>query len=126
MELLLELLIELVFEIGGEVVLDLGVAGFKTARGRQNHHPVVAALGYFVLGGLVGGASLLVWSGRVLRPGPVPGLSLVVGPLLSGAAMHLWGQFRRAQGHSPSNLATFLGGAAFALGCALARFFGMR
>ena len=126
MELLLELFIEIVFEVGGELLLELGWSGVKETLGRKNHHPALAALGYLVLGGLLGAASLLVWPERVVRPGPVPGLSLLIGPLVSGVAMHFWGGFRRAQGRSTTNLATFAGGAAFALGCALARLLGMR
>jgi len=126
MDFLLELLFELVFEIGGEFLIELGFGGVKEAFGRKNHHPVVATLGYLVLGGMLGGLSLLVWPERVVRQGPVPGLSLIIGPVVSGLAMHLLGEFRRAQGHSPTNLATFPGGAAFAFGCALARFVGVR
>jgi len=122
MDLLLELLLELTFEIGGEFLIELGFSGVKETLGRKNHHPVLATLGYLVLGGLLGGVSLLVWPERVVSQGPVRGMSLVVGPVVSGMAMHFWGQLRRAQGYSPTNLATFPGGAAFALGCALVRF----
>jgi hypothetical protein len=129
MELLLELLIGLCCEVGGEVLLqvafELGLSGVKEATGRQNRDPVLATIGYLVLGAAVGGLTLLVAPERLVPlPAipPRPGLSLVLAPLGVGAAMHAWGSFRRRRGHSPTNLATFWGGAAFAFAAALVRF----
>lgn len=120
--LLLEVLFELLLQIVVEILIELGFASVKEALGRKNQNPVLATIGYALLGGALGGISLLMWPARFIRQTIVPGTSLVIGPLLSGAAMHWWGDFRRTQGHSPTNLATFYGGAAFALGVALVRF----
>ncbi len=125
MEILGEILLfflQLLLEVFGEALLELGLTGLKEALGRQNRHPYLAAVGYFTLGAAVGALSLWFWPQRLLRSGPVPGLSLLLSPLAGGAAMEAWGRFRRQRGHDTTNLATFVGGAAFALGCAIVRF----
>ena len=121
-ELLLLLLLDLpqlLAQLVIEILWDLGSASYRKPVERSRPSAIVAAFGYFLLGAAVGGLSLLVWAGRVFRPGPVPGLSLVLSPLCVGAAMHAWGAYRRAGGTS---LATFPCGAAFAFGTALVRF----
>ncbi len=123
---LLEVVLWFVSELGGELfvelLVELGLSSVKEATGRENRDPVLATLGYLLLGALLGGATLLVAPDRLLPVVARPGLSLFLAPLLAGVAMHFWGEFRRGRGHSPTNLATFWGGAAFAFAAALARF----
>jgi hypothetical protein len=124
-EILAELLLflfQLVIEVVGEAVLELGLAGIKEALGRENRSPVLAAVGYLTLGAIVGAASILLLPQRLVAAGPIPGMSLLLAPAVAGAAMEAWGRFRRRRAHVTTNLATFLGGAAFALGVALVRF----
>ena len=105
-----------------EVVAEVGFSSLKAALDRPSRNPLLAALGYLILGALVGGATLALWPARLVPPGPVPGLSLVLGPLAVGGLMQSWGRYRLSRGHVTTNLATFLGGAAFAFGTALVRF----
>ena len=121
MQFLFEILIQLVAEIFGEILLELGMAAFKDAFGRENRSPVLAAFGYLVLGAVAGGVSLWLYPERFLRPAIVPGLSVLVAPLAGGAVMHAWGEFRGARGHATTNLATFWGGAALLFSYSLAR-----
>ena len=51
----------------------------------------------------------------------LPGVSLLLAPLATGAAMHFLGKLQRRLGRSPGSLATFRGGALFALSMALIR-----
>jgi hypothetical protein len=120
--LLLQLLLELLGEVILEVLAEFGLAAIKAALERPNRSLLLSVPGLFVLGAGLGGLSLLVWPARFWKPGPVPGLSLIVGPLGAGAAMQAWGTYRRARGHVTTNLATFAGGAAFAFGTTLVRF----
>jgi hypothetical protein len=113
-----DLLIQLVLEILWEVV----AAAYKATFGRPDRSIVGASIGYFVVGASLGGLSLLVWPSRLLRPGPVPGLSLILSPVCVGLTMQAWGRYRRARGRVTTTLATFPAGAAFALGTALVRF----
>jgi hypothetical protein len=124
MDFLLELvvlLVEFVFELFIELVFgELGdLFGWLEP---STQSKLLAALAYFVVGAAVGLLSAVAWPDRLLPAPRTPGFSLVAGPLLSGYAMHTWGVFRREGGHSTSSLATFWGGAAFALGAALGRF----
>ena len=121
MEILVELVVQLVLEVFGEILLEFGLEAFKGAFGRQNRSPRVATLGYLCLGAAIGVLSLWLLPERMLRPGPIPGLSVVIVPLIGGVVMHLWGSFRRSRGHSTTNLATFYGGAALLLSYCLVR-----
>jgi len=127
MELLLELVLELLFEGFAEIALEAGLAAAQENLGRHNRNPVLATIGYFVFGLALGGLSLLVLRAGFLAGGAAPsGVSLLVSPLVMGLVMHIWGGLRRAYGHRTTNLATFHGGAAFALGVALVRFLAAR
>ena len=125
MEILAEIFVfvlRLLLEVFSETILELCLSGLKEALGRENRDPALAALGYLVLGAALGGASLYLWPERLLWRAPRPGLSLLLGPLVGAAAMDAWGRFRRSRGHGTTNLATLLGGGAFALGYAVVRF----
>lgn len=126
LEILFEILLEFVIEVLGqalmEILAELGLASLKAAFERPNRSPVLAALGYALLGGILGGLSLLVRRERLFQPGPVPGLSLFASPLCVGLIMGVWGRYRRQRGHTTTNLATFSGGAAFAFGTTAVRF----
>ena len=112
---------DLLWQVVLEVLAEFGfLAAFKVAFDRPSRSLPVAVLGLFLLGAAVGGLSLLAWPGRLVKPGPIPGLSLAI--VSSAAAMQAWGTYRRAKGHVTTHLATFPGGAAFAFGTALVRF----
>jgi hypothetical protein len=121
----MEFLFELLFEVFGEILLEALMAGFKESRGRQNHGPVAATFGYLLLGAAIGGLSLWVMPRRLMSVGGVRGASIVLSPLFGGLALDLWGRYRRAQGHEPTRLATFYGGAAFLFAYAVVRFLGV-
>jgi len=89
---------------------------------RPPANPFLAALGYALIGSLVGFGSALVIPYRLLPPGGVRGASLLLSPLVTGLLMRAYGAFRRRRDLPATNLATFWGGATFAFFMALARF----
>jgi hypothetical protein len=114
-------LVQIALEIAGDLILDVGAAVFESLEPSARN----ALAGAFLC--LVAGAALGLLSGILLPhrllPSPrTEGISLVVSPLFSGFAMYAWGSFRRDRGHATSVLASFHGGAAFALGAAIGRF----
>lgn len=89
---------------------------------RDRAHPVLAAIGLVILGGLAGAVTCLIFPTRLFWVGRIPGASLILSPVFTGAAMEYYGRRRRARGGSPSYMATFWGGGLFAFGMALFRF----
>jgi hypothetical protein len=83
---------------------------------------VFAGLGALLLGAVAGAITRVVWPGRIVAPGPLPSLSLLLSPVITGLAMDRYGEWRETRGGSRSFLATFWGGALFAFGMALVRF----
>lgn len=127
MGLILEIVLQFVFEFFvyfvGEVLVEVGLRGLaETFRGRGTRNPLLALIGYAAGGAALGGLSLLVFPQRLVQSAFVPGLSLVVTPLLTGAAMSGVGWLRRRQGKRVLRIDRFVYGAVFAFGMALVRF----
>jgi len=114
-ELLLQVLVEIPLELGLSPV-------FEPLRERNRANPLYAFAGLLLLGALAGLLSSLVWPTRILRPFPVQGVSVLVSPILAGAVMEHYGQWREERGKPRSTMATFWGGALFAFSMALVRF----
>ena len=122
-ESIIELVIELVFYGGGELLVE-GVARLLGAsfgrRGRN--HPVAAGAGLLVLGATLGLASWWVWPYRLVASGPYPGISLLISPVVNGLLTHALGTWRENHDRPQTYLSTFWGGALFAFGMAGVRF----
>jgi hypothetical protein len=122
-ELLLQLLVEAFLQLLAEVPFELGFEALahSVRRGRFAN-PVLAGIGLVIIGAIAGSATCWLFPDPLLRPSPrLPGLSLVLAPLATGAAMHALGSWRRRQGGDPTLLATFWGGALFAFAMGAAR-----
>ena len=122
-----EFLVQIVFEVVGQVLLELltslGWESLKDGvRSRREAHPVLAVIGQFLLGVLGGIVSLLIVSRRVWGPSPLPGVSLVLSPISTGAVMHGLGRIWPASYGDKPGLLSFWPGATFAFGMALTRF----
>ena len=125
MDFLIELLVSLLWEFFGqllaELTFELGLASTRHAVGKTAPNPFLASAGCLILGALAGGIMLAAVPHRILPTPPVPGLSLLIAPLLNGLAMKSFGDWRRARGRPTTFLATFAGGAWFALAMAAVR-----
>ena len=114
---------EIFLQLAGELLIEGGFqAAGESVRNRSRAHPVVAAIGLVLMGAVAGVLTSLAWPTRILQPGPVRGLSLVVSPIVNGIVMDRYGQWRENRSGSRSYLATFWGGALFAFSMALVRF----
>ena len=127
---MVELIIEFVFEIFVELLIEICAQfafeiGFETLshslRKGKKPNPILAYTGIAILGFLIGIATSLIFSERIVTQAPVKGLSLILSPILLGTLMHVFGNWRRQKGHKTSRLATFWGGALFAFSFALVR-----
>jgi len=120
-QLLGEVLFQLVVEIACECGFELTRAAIRPTNGRALS-VVGASAGQLFIGAAAGLVTVLVLPHRVLPPVAMPGISLILSPIGTGALMGLLGRWARQRGNTPSSLATFRGGALFAFACAATRF----
>jgi hypothetical protein len=124
LELLLEIFFEAAFEFAADFLGALILRGiaeiFDTS---EFKNPLLACIGYVFLGGVAGGLSLLFFPHPLVHPSKVPGLSVVISPILAGFGMSLVGSTLRKRNKKVIQIESFGYGFAFALGMALVRFF---
>jgi hypothetical protein len=93
----------------------------NTTRHIGQADPFLALLGCILLGAVLGGLSGLVLPHRIVRAPPLPGLSVLAAPIVTGTLMDLYGRRLRRSGRKPSWLTTFSGGGTFAFVFAIVR-----
>jgi hypothetical protein len=113
---------ELILQLVGEVLIELGLRSVG-APFRRQVSPWLASLGYAVLGAAVGGLSLWVFAQHFTPLGIWRILNLVVTPILVGLGMGLIGAWRRDRGEELIRIDRFFYGYLFALALALVRFY---
>jgi hypothetical protein len=122
-----EIFLEALFELAGEAVLDLALRALgEVFESADRANPVLASLGYAILGFLAGGVSLFVFPHPLIRPSRVHGISLLVSPVVTGLLMSFIGSSLRRRGKKVVQIESFGYGFAFAFGMALIRFFFVR
>jgi len=119
-----ELFLEVLLEFAAEGILDLALRAvgevFKSFR---NAGPVIASVGYTLLGALAGGLSLLIFPHPLVHPSRLHGINLLVSPIVTGLVMSLIGSTLSRRGKKVTQIESFGYGFAFAFGMALIRFF---
>ena len=123
---MLQIVVEVLFQILGELLVEaLGLLGWRSLanaiRPERQAHPLLAAIGQLLLGGLGGWLSLLIVSRRLVAS-PLPGIGLLLSPIGTGAAMHALGRLWPGDWDEKPGLLSFWGGATFAFGMVLVRF----
>jgi len=117
--LITEIIIPLIFELVFEALARSLAEPFMT---REYRNAALAGIGYFLIGLIVGGFSLLVAPQSFVRSETFHGISLVITPLVCGLVMALIGRWRLRQGKTLLRLDTFVYGFIFAFPVALVRF----
>jgi hypothetical protein len=124
LEIFLEVFAEALFEFLAEFIGVLILRGlaevFDTS---EFKNPLMASIGYLFLGGVTGCLSLLLFPHPLFHPSRIPGLSVVLSPVLAGLGMWMVGFTLRKQNKKAMQIESFGYGFAFALGMALMRFF---
>lgn len=120
MEAIVELLLELVLQVIGEVLTEFGVRRVSRA---FDHTPSAwaAAIGYAILGAFVGFISILVVPALLASP-VLRVANLIVTPLVAGATASMIGSWRHRRGQELVRLDRFAYGYLFALSMAIVRF----
>ncbi len=124
---MLEALLELVVEVLGETLFAMAgavlQASFEEAVSDDSRsHRALAAIGHVLMGAAAGAISLLVLKAQVVHHFIVPGTSLIVAPICTGALLEVLGSWWVRRCNVRMVLFTFWGGFSFALGMAVVRF----
>jgi len=126
-EFLFELLLaiaELFLELAGEAILDFALRAIaQVFEDSEISSPVLASVGYGLLGVLTGGLSLLIFPHPLVHPSRIHGISLLVNPVIAGVVMSSIGSMLRKRDKRVVQIESFGYGFAFAFGMALLRFF---
>lgn len=125
-------MIEVFFEIFFELILQLVVeyltsSGLRAPLRKRKGPPApawLAGAGYLVLGGLLGGASLIIFPTHWVSDPGMRLLNLLITPVIAGLLMSALGAWRRRRGKELLRLDQFTHGWLFAFALALVRHFG--
>jgi len=122
---IVELLIEFLIPLAGELVIDLLFhLGWRRQRwAREAEYTILTAIMYFGIGLFVGWISISIFPRSFARSETLPGISLIIAPVLAGLVMAAIGSIRERQGKLVIRLESFSYGFVLALGTALVRFF---
>ena len=122
-ELLLGFIVEVVIPVVGELAFEILLHGFgQPFVSRERRNPVFAGIGYFLIGLILGGLSLLVFPRSFVRSERFHGINLLITPLVAGLVMGTVGRWRVRHGDTLLRLDTFVYGFLFAFAMALVRF----
>ena len=117
---LLQLGGELLVSLFGEVLLELGWRGVFSVFEKEPH-PMLASVGYPILGAAVGALSLWPFPALFVHSHGGRIVNAVVTPVLAGASMAAIGAWRRRRGQRVVLIDRFAYGYLFALAMALVR-----
>ena len=118
-----EVIFEALFEFALEAAFDLIFRAIaEVFEISELTNPLLACVGYVLLGGATGGVSLLLYPHPLFHPSRVHGISLLVSPILTGLAMWQVGSLLRTKNKKVIRIESFWYGFTFAAGMALARF----
>lgn len=127
----MEELLGFVLEIVGEFLLEVIVSLILRALGAvfeepDDVGPLLPALGYMLLGVIVGGFSLWLFPHPMFHPTRYRGISLLISPLATGSIMALLGFTLRRNYVQTTRIESFTCGFAFAFGLMIVRLFFVR
>lgn len=123
LETVFELFLEALIEIGGEFFFELGLRSLSEPFvPRRERSPILAGVGYALLGLIAGGLSLLIFPNHFVRSEHLHGISLLVSPVLAGLGMAGFGWLLKRTGKRRLRLDSFVYGFIFAFPMAIVRY----
>jgi hypothetical protein len=124
MEIILELILEGVLYLIGDLLVELGYRSLgETIAPREQKNPILAGIGYATLGLIAGGVSLLIFPEAIARSEHFRGINVLVAPAMAGLGMAGLGWLMERSGRRRLRIDSFIYGFIFALPMSLVRFY---
>lgn len=124
---ILDILVEAFFQVALEALVALVIRSIRNLFAESIIiSPILAALGYLLLGLAAGVVTVLLFPHRLVPPSKIHGISLLLSPLITGLIMSQVGALLRRKGKKAVQIESFAYGFTFALGVALIRFVYLR
>jgi hypothetical protein len=121
-ELILEFFGELILQLFGEFLMEIGLRSLaEVFENRTVQNPLLAVLGYAIMGTILGGLSLLAFPRHFIQNQQLRLLATILTPVVSGLCMSALGAWRRKKGQRLIRLDSFAYGFVFALAMAIIR-----
>ena len=124
---IVEILIEVFFQVAIEAVVAFVSRCLRNIFSESKViSPVLAAVGYLLLGVIFGVVSVFAIPHPIIRPSKIHGISLIVSPVITGLIMSQAGVQLRRNGKKTVRIESFAYGFTFAFGIAIVRFLWLR
>ena len=120
-EILFQFLGEFLLQVFGETLIEMGFHAVAEPF-RKPPRPWVAAIGYLLIGAVIGGLSLLLLPSHFVTDKALRLANLIVTPVAAGLCMCAAGTWRARRGQPLLRIDRFAYGYLFALSFALVRF----
>ena len=121
---MIEALLEIVFSLVGELFMDLGWGMLShVLQTKHRRRTALGITGLFTFGLAAGALSVWIHPAHFFHSRRIRLAILFVAPLCAGIVMQIYGRSKQRRGRRRSSLASFTGGAMFAFGLHLVRFF---
>lgn len=121
LEIIVQFLFELLLQIVGQFLFELGFHALAEPF-RKSPNPWVAAVGYVLLGAILGAVTLWIFPSYMVRLPALRWVNLALTPVIVGACMSLLGTWRENRGQFVLRIDRFSYGYLFALSVGLVRF----
>jgi len=127
MEIIAEALLGFILEVILPLLGEIAFEGLLRCLGepfvsRERRNAIAAGIGYFLIGLILGGLSLLIFPRSFVRSETFHGINLLITPVVSGLVMAAIGRWRERKGETLLRLDSFVYGFLFAFAMALVRF----
>jgi hypothetical protein len=123
-EVLLQIIAELLLQLFVEASIEAGTHAIRGRHKTRPIHPIMASIGYVILGSILGAVSLWLVPQSLIQHPFGRWLNLILTPVLVGICMVMLGRWREKRGQETIRLDRFGCAFLFALAMALVRFGG--
>lgn len=118
---MVELIFEILLEVFVEGLFELGLYSVQATRNKERN-PVLAFVGYVIVGIICGFISLLIFKDYFITSKNLMIINLFLSPLIAGGLFVLLDRYRTKKGSEEVQLGKFLYGFIFAFMIALVRY----